>query len=154
PRQRRRPRHAGRPRRRGGLLRRVRPLCRRAEERPAPGGACAGLALAFPRGGRGASQLGPRPDLDPATGERRVTPVMDVAPTSTRGSTKEESVMSGPRLLLAGLAAGAAMIALSAPLAAEDIKELHVMDAGGQWGDAMAKCVDAKLLKEKGIKIV
>src|SRR5260221_13274518 len=62
--------------------------------------------------------------------------------------------MSGQRFLLSGLAAGAAMIALAAPLAAADVKELHVMDAGGQWGDAMAKCVDSELLAEKGIKII
>jgi len=62
--------------------------------------------------------------------------------------------MSGNRLLFASLAAGAAMVALAAPLAAADVRELHVMDAGGQWGDAVIKCIDEPLLKEKGIKVV
>ncbi len=64
-------RHARRPDRRSRLLRRDGSLCDRARERPAHRGACAGLALAFPGGGRGPSRLGARPDLDPATGERR-----------------------------------------------------------------------------------
>jgi putative spermidine/putrescine transport system substrate-binding protein len=62
--------------------------------------------------------------------------------------------MSGKRSLLTGLAVGALIVAFSGPLAAADVRELHVMDAGGQWGDAMAKCVDEPLLKEKGIKVV
>jgi putative spermidine/putrescine transport system substrate-binding protein len=47
----------------------------------------------------------------------------------------------------------AAMMAFAMPALAQ-VKELHVMDAGGQWGDAVAKCIDEPLLKEKGIKVV
>ena len=46
------------------------------------------------------------------------------------------------------------MLALAVPAAAQEVKELHVMDAGGQWGDAVAKCVDEPLLKDKGIKVI
>jgi putative spermidine/putrescine transport system substrate-binding protein len=60
-----------------------------------------------------------------------------------------------PKAKLFGLSAvvAAAMMAFAMPAFAQ-VKELHVMDAGGQWGDAVAKCVDEPLLKEKGIKIV
>jgi putative spermidine/putrescine transport system substrate-binding protein len=47
----------------------------------------------------------------------------------------------------------AAMMAFAMPALAQ-VKELHVMDAGGQWGDAVTKCIDEPLLKEKGIKVV
>jgi putative spermidine/putrescine transport system substrate-binding protein len=46
------------------------------------------------------------------------------------------------------------MLGLVAPASAQDVKEVHVMHAGGQWGDAVAKCVDEPLLKDTGIKIV
>lgn len=51
-----------------------------------------------------------------------------------------------------GLAAGVALATFSWSAMAEDM--LHVMDAGGQWGDAVTKCVDEPLLKDKGIKVV
>ncbi|MGE0212970.1 MAG: extracellular solute-binding protein [Parvibaculaceae bacterium] len=46
------------------------------------------------------------------------------------------------------------MLALAVPAGAQDVKELHVMHAGGQWGDAVAKCVDEPLLKDKSIKVI
>jgi putative spermidine/putrescine transport system substrate-binding protein len=60
-----------------------------------------------------------------------------------------------PKAKVFGLSAvtAAAMMALAMPAFAQ-VKELHVMDAGGQWGDAVAKCIDEPLLKEKGIKVV
>ena len=60
-----------------------------------------------------------------------------------------------PKARLFGLSAvsAAAMMAFAIPAFAQ-VKELHVMDAGGQWGDAVAKCVDEPLLKEKGIKVI
>jgi putative spermidine/putrescine transport system substrate-binding protein len=60
-----------------------------------------------------------------------------------------------PKAKVFGLYAvtAAAMMAFAMPALAQ-VKELHVMDAGGQWGDAVAKCIDEPLLKEKGIKVV
>lgn len=60
-----------------------------------------------------------------------------------------------PKAKVFGLSAvtAAAMMAFAMPALAQ-VKELHVMDAGGQWGDAVAKCIDEPLLKEKGIKVV
>ena len=60
-----------------------------------------------------------------------------------------------PKARLFGLSAvsAAAMMAFAISAFAQ-VKELHVMDAGGQWGDAVAKCVDEPLLKEKGIKVI
>jgi putative spermidine/putrescine transport system substrate-binding protein len=55
------------------------------------------------------------------------------------------------RLLGFSLASGVALIALPFAASAGD---LHVMDAGGQWGDAVHKCIDEPLAKEKGINIV
>ena len=49
---------------------------------------------------------------------------------------------------------GAAMLTLGTLAQAQDVKELHVMDAGGQWGDAVIKCIDEPLLKETGIKVI
>ena len=49
---------------------------------------------------------------------------------------------------------GAVMLAIALPAGAQDVKELHVMHAGGQWGDAVAECVDGPLLAEKGIKVI
>ena len=49
---------------------------------------------------------------------------------------------------------GAVMLAIALPAGAQDVKELHVMHAGGQWGDAVATCVDEPLLAEKGIKVI
>ena len=51
-------------------------------------------------------------------------------------------------------AVSAAAMMVFAISAFAQVKELHVMDAGGQWGDAVAKCVDEPLLKEKGIKVI
>jgi putative spermidine/putrescine transport system substrate-binding protein len=60
-----------------------------------------------------------------------------------------------PKARLFGLSAvsAAAMMAFAISAFAQ-VKELHVMDAGGQWGDAVAKCIDEPLLKEKGIKVI
>lgn len=55
--------------------------------------------------------------------------------------------------LKAALLSSAVLVAFAFPAAAE-MKELHVMHAGGQWGDAVAKCVDEPLAQEKGIKVV
>ena len=60
-----------------------------------------------------------------------------------------------PKARLFGLSAvSAAAMMVFAISAFAQVKELHVMDAGGQWGDAVAKCVDEPLLKEKGIKVI
>lgn len=59
--------------------------------------------------------------------------------------------MSGLKRLAIGLASGATLLALSWPALAED---LHVMHAGGQWGDSITKCVEGDLEKEKGIKVI
>lgn len=37
---------------------------------------------------------------------------------------------------------------------AQDVKELHMMNSGGEFGDAVDKCVNEPLLKEKGIKVI
>ena len=51
-----------------------------------------------------------------------------------------------------GLVSGVALAALSWPALAED---LHVMHAGGQWGDAIVKCIDEPIMKGKhGINVV
>jgi putative spermidine/putrescine transport system substrate-binding protein len=57
------------------------------------------------------------------------------------------------RMLGLSAVSAAAMMAFAISAFAQ-VKELHVMDAGGQWGDAVAKCVDEPLLKEKGIKVI
>lgn len=49
---------------------------------------------------------------------------------------------------------GALMLAVAWPAQAQEVKELYVMHAGGQWGDAVARCVDGPLLEEKGIKVI
>lgn len=60
--------------------------------------------------------------------------------------------MSHLRRLATGLISGALLAALSWPALAED---LHVMDAGGEWGDAMAKCIDGPIMKDKhGINVI
>ena len=60
-----------------------------------------------------------------------------------------------PKARLFGLSAvSAAAMMVFAISAFAQVNELHVMDAGGQWGDAVAKCVDEPLLKEKGIKVI
>jgi len=60
-----------------------------------------------------------------------------------------------PKARLFGLTAVSAAALLAFTISAfAQAKELHVMHAGGQWGDAVAKCVDADLLKEKGIKVI
>ncbi|MFO1090657.1 MAG: extracellular solute-binding protein [Hyphomicrobiales bacterium] len=62
--------------------------------------------------------------------------------------------MSSLRLYGLATASAVALFAFTFGASAEDVKELHVMDAGGQWGDAVAKCIDEPLLKEKGIKVI
>lgn len=54
------------------------------------------------------------------------------------------------------LCSGAAVLALSlaGPAAAEPAKTLYVMHAGGQWGEAIANCVEKTLQDEQGIKVV
>ncbi len=44
--------------------------------------------------------------------------------------------------------AGFAAFAVAAPVSAETAKELHVTHAGGQWGDAVTKCVDEPHARE------
>lgn len=57
---------------------------------------------------------------------------------------------------LTGLATVSSLLflAVAVPVAAQDVKELHVMHAGGQWGDAVAACVDGPLLEDQGIKVI
>ncbi|PSJ54209.1 extracellular solute-binding protein [Kumtagia ephedrae] len=43
---------------------------------------------------------------------------------------------------------------LAMPVQAQEVKELHVMHSGGEYGDALHKCVEEQLLKEAGIKVV
>ena len=50
------------------------------------------------------------------------------------------------------LLAGASALALASPAAAE--QELHVLHAGGQWGDAITKCVEEDMAKTMGIKVI
>ena len=50
------------------------------------------------------------------------------------------------------LLAGAAVVALATPASAE--QELHVLHAGGQWGDAITKCVEEDMAKTMGIKVI
>ena len=50
------------------------------------------------------------------------------------------------------LLAGAAALALATPAVAE--QDLHVAHAGGQWGDALAKCVEEDMAKSMGIKVI
>lgn len=52
------------------------------------------------------------------------------------------------------LVAGAVVVAMGSAVRAEPAKELHVLWAGGQWGDAVQKCIDEDMLKEYGIKLV
>ncbi|MBX3566501.1 MAG: extracellular solute-binding protein [Rhizobiaceae bacterium] len=47
----------------------------------------------------------------------------------------------------------ATLFACSGPLAAQE-KVLHIMDSGGEYADALDKCIHEPLLKEKGIKVV
>ena len=61
--------------------------------------------------------------------------------------------MSNMRIYGLAAASAVAMFAFMLPASAEE-KVLNVMHAGGQWGDAVAKCVDDLLLKDKGIKVV
>jgi putative spermidine/putrescine transport system substrate-binding protein len=59
------------------------------------------------------------------------------------------------RTVAALLMAGGSAFALSLSAGAEPAKELHVMHAGGQWGDAVHTCVDEPLMEKKhGIKVV
>lgn len=37
---------------------------------------------------------------------------------------------------------------------AQDVRELHIMNSGGEFGDALDKCVNEPLLKEEGIKVI
>lgn len=59
--------------------------------------------------------------------------------------------MSGFKAKTAALLTGAALAVVSWGASAAD---LNVMHAGGQWGDAVAKCIDEPLAKEKNIKVV
>jgi len=52
------------------------------------------------------------------------------------------------------LLAGAAALALSVPAAAEPAAELHVLHAGGQWGDAITTCVENDMAANMGIKVI
>jgi putative spermidine/putrescine transport system substrate-binding protein len=55
--------------------------------------------------------------------------------------------------LLAGVA-GLALVALAGSASAEPAKELHILWAGGQWGDAVDECVHKPLMEQYGIKAV
>jgi putative spermidine/putrescine transport system substrate-binding protein len=57
-------------------------------------------------------------------------------------------------ILGASLIVGFVGFAAPAAFAVEPAKELHVLWAGGQWGDAVHTCVDEDMLKEHGIKVV
>lgn len=57
------------------------------------------------------------------------------------------------RLGCVSAASAIAMMAFSLPAAAQ-VKELRVMHAGGQWGDAVNECIDKLLETEKGIKVI
>lgn len=50
------------------------------------------------------------------------------------------------------LFAGAAALAMTSQASAE--QELHVLHAGGQWGDAITKCVENDMAASMGIKVI
>ena len=52
------------------------------------------------------------------------------------------------------LAIAFALAAWSTPLTAQEAKELHIMNSGGEYGDALDKCVNEPLLKSDGIKVI
>lgn len=52
-----------------------------------------------------------------------------------------------------GLIGLSALIALGLPAAAEPAKTLRILTAGGEWTDAVAKCVDAPFTQKYGIKV-
>lgn len=68
-----------------------------------------------------------------------------------RDGNVEEALMSGLKAKTAALFTGAALAVFSWGASAAD---LNVMHAGGQWGDAVAKCIDEPMAKEKDIKVV
>ena len=47
-----------------------------------------------------------------------------------------------------------AMTAWSTQLGAQQVKELHIMSAGGEYGDSLDKCVHEPLLQSEGIKVI
>ncbi len=47
-----------------------------------------------------------------------------------------------------------AMTAWSSQVVAQDVKELHIMNSGGEYADSLEKCVNAPLLKSDGIKVI
>ena len=47
-----------------------------------------------------------------------------------------------------------ALACLSTPLSAQEVKELHIMNSGGEYGDALDKCVNGPLLKSDNIKVI
>lgn len=52
------------------------------------------------------------------------------------------------------LALALALSATAPAALAQEVKELHVMNSGGEYGDALDKCIHAPLLEEAGIKVV
>jgi len=61
--------------------------------------------------------------------------------------------MSMNKNLRIALFSGTMILALCAPASAEE-KVLHIMDAGGDYGNALTKCIEEPLLADKGIKVV
>lgn len=61
--------------------------------------------------------------------------------------------MMKPALLQASLLGLVSVLAFSGPAAAEPAKILRILTAGGEWTDAVAKCVDAPFEKKYGIKV-
>ena len=47
-----------------------------------------------------------------------------------------------------------ALACLSTPLSAQEVKELHIMNSGGEYGDSLDKCVNGPLLKSDNIKVI
>ena len=47
-----------------------------------------------------------------------------------------------------------ALAAMSTQPRAQEVKELHVMNSGGEFADAADKCVNEPLLKSEGIKVI
>lgn len=47
-----------------------------------------------------------------------------------------------------------AMTAWSTQLGAQEVKKLHIMNSGGEFSDALDKCVNEPLLKSEGIKVI
>jgi len=58
------------------------------------------------------------------------------------------------RALFTSVVSGAAVLALALSAQAKPAEVLHVMHAGGQWGDAVATCVDKHMPEKHGVEVV